>query len=120
MRVWSEVLAAALAGDLPLAPVLVHGSPMQEWLRSNISRPWDVPALKRVVASSQVGDWKVQLKRQRGSTTFVYRSGVSDWQRIWSIRRLCAKPVWGWIMRRPSFARFSTSTIITVPFLGEL
>ena len=72
MRVWSEVLAAALAGDLPLAPVLVHGSPMQEWLRSNISRPWDVPALKRVVASSQVGDWKVQLKRQRGSTTFVY------------------------------------------------
>lgn len=67
LREWDDVASAALERDLPTAPTLLRGSPMQAWLRSANGSAWDVSAIATLAASSRGDEFRVHLNSQTRS-----------------------------------------------------
>jgi hypothetical protein len=67
VREWVEVAeSAALSGTLPSSPVLLRGSPMQQWWEEH-GAMWDVDAISTLASQTSAGDYNVTLKSQDAS-----------------------------------------------------
>lgn len=56
--------SATASGELPLMPVLVRNSPMQEWWASSAGRVWDVASVAELAETTDAGDYNVTMLSQ--------------------------------------------------------
>ena len=62
---WQHMKDSATAsGELPLTPVLVRNSPMQEWWASSAGRVWDVASVAELAETTDAGDYNVTMLSQ--------------------------------------------------------
>lgn len=103
---WQHMKDSATAsGELPLTPVLVRNSPMQEWWASSAGRVWDVASVAELAETTDAGDYNVTLQHQDHSTLFIphkglQTNGVTEPQYTTSVKRLREATVALW-RRRP-------------------
>ena len=68
--------SATVSGELPLTPVLVRNSPMQEWWASSAGRVWDVASVAELAETTDAGDYNVTMLSQDTPPLDIHEAGT--------------------------------------------